>query len=52
MFYENIGIYWVISWSKNYIYIKGKKNPYEIKDNLMYVEILYPDDNYVYCSSI
>lgn len=45
---ENGQAYWVISWSKNYIYIKGKENPYEIENDLMYVEILYPDDNSVY----
>ena len=32
---ENGQNYWVISWSKNYIFIKGKKNPYEIEDNLI-----------------
>lgn len=44
--------YWVISWSKNCIYIKGRKNLYEIEDNLMYVEILYPDDNSIYMVAV
>ena len=42
---ENGRKYWIISWSKNYIYINGSKNPYDIKDNLMFVEILYPDES-------
>lgn len=42
---ENGRKYWIISWSKNYIYINGNKNPYDIKDNLMFVEILYPDES-------
>ncbi len=42
---ENGRKYWIISWSKNYIYINGNKNPYNIKDNLMFVEILYPDES-------
>lgn len=42
---ENGQKYWIISWSKNYIYINGNKNPYNIKDNLMFVEILYPDES-------
>ena len=31
--------YWVISWSKNIIYINGKENPYEIDNDIMYVTI-------------
>lgn len=42
---ENGKKYWVVSWRKNCIYIEGRKNPYEIENNLMYVEILYPEDN-------
>lgn len=42
---ENGRKYWIISWSKNYVYINGNKNPYYIKDNLMFVEILYPDES-------
>lgn len=49
---ENGQPYWVISWSKNFIYIKGRKNPYEIEDNLMYVEILYPEDNSLYMVAV
>lgn len=49
---ENGQPYWVISWSKNFIYIKGRKNPYEILDNLMYVEILYPEDNSLYMVAV
>lgn len=49
---ENGQPYWVISWSKNFIYIKGRKNPYEIVDNLMYVEILYPEDNSLYMVAV
>ena len=49
---ENGQPYWVISWSKNYIYIKGRKNPYEIQGNLMYVEILYPEDNSIYMVAV
>lgn len=38
--------YWVISWSKNIIYINGRENPYEVEGNLMYVTIkgLYGDN--------
>ena len=49
---ENGQPYWIISWTKNIIYIKGRKNPYEIENNLMYVEILYPDDNSVYMVAV
>lgn len=49
---ENGQSYWVISWSKNCIYINGRKNPYEIENNLMYVEILYPDDNSIYMVAV
>lgn len=49
---ENGQPYWVISWSKNFIYIKERKNPYEIVDNLMYVEILYPEDNSLYMVAV
>lgn len=49
---ENGQPYWVISWSKNFIYIKGRKNPYEIVDDLMYVEILYPEDNSLYMVAV
>lgn len=41
---ENGEKYWIISWSKNYIYIKGKENTYEIDGKYMYIEILYPED--------
>lgn len=36
---ENGEKYWVISWSKNIIYINGRENPYEIENNLMFVKI-------------
>lgn len=44
--------YWVISWTKNIVYIKGRENPYEIKGNTMYVKILYPDDNSLYMVAV
>lgn len=31
--------YWVISWSKNIIYINDQENPYEIENDLMFVKI-------------
>lgn len=31
--------YWVISWTKNILYIKGRENPYEIENDLMFVTI-------------
>ena len=49
---ENGQSYWVISWSKDFIYINGRKNPYEIEGNLMYVEILYPEDNALYMVAV
>ena len=49
---ENGQKYWVISWSKNFIYIQGRKNPYTIEGNLMYVEILYPEDNSLYMVAV
>lgn len=49
---ENGKKYWVVSWSKNCIYIEGRKNPYEIENNLMYVEILYPEDNSIYMIAV
>lgn len=32
--------YWVISWTKGYINIKGVQNPYEIENDLMFVGIV------------
>lgn len=49
---ENGKKYWIISWSKNVIYIKEKENPYEIEDNYMYVEILYPEDKSIYIVAV
>ena len=49
---ENGRKYWVVSWSKNCIYIKDRKNPYEIEGDLMYVEILYPEDDSVYMVAV
>lgn len=37
--------YWVIKWTKGFIYIKDNPCPYEIKDNKMYLKILDPKDN-------
>lgn len=31
--------YWVISWTKDILYINGRENPYEIENNMMYVTI-------------
>ena len=44
--------YWVISWTKNIVYIKGRENLYEIKGNTMYAKILYPDDNSLYMVAV
>lgn len=37
--------YWVISWTKDIIYINGRENHYEIEDNLMYVHLTAPFEN-------
>lgn len=41
--------YWVISWTKGYIYINNKPYAYEVSDNKMYVTLtgLYSDDEKV-----
>ena len=31
--------YWVISWTKDYIYIKGKANKYTLDNDIMFVEL-------------
>lgn len=49
---ENGEKYWIISWSKNYIYIKGKENTYEIDGKYMYIEILYPEDKSLYMVAV
>lgn len=36
--------YWVISWTKGNIYINNISNPYQIEDNLMFVNIKSPVD--------
>lgn len=41
---ENGMEYWVISWTKDIIYVCGNANPYEIKDNLMFVKFVSPVD--------
>lgn len=40
--------YWVLSWSKGYIDIKGRKNPYEIIDNYMFVGVVDYKDGKIY----
>lgn len=40
--------YWVIKWTKGFIYIKDNPCPYEIKDNIMYIKIIDPKDNKFY----
>lgn len=37
---ENGQEYWVVSWTKGYINIKGVQNPYEIEEDLMFVGIV------------
>lgn len=49
---ENGKKYWIISWTKDFIYIKGKSNPYEIDGNYMYIEILYPEDKSLYMVAV
>ena len=44
--------YWVISWTKGYIYIRGKENPYTIENDRMYVKIVYPEDNSLYMVAV
>lgn len=40
--------YWVISWSKDIIYINDRENPYEIDNDLMFVKVmgLFDDTEY------
>lgn len=40
--------YWVIRWTRSYIIINDRKNPYEIEDNLMFVKIYGIFDNSEY----
>ena len=42
--------YWVISWTLNYIIINGRKNPYEIENDLMFVKVygIFEDSEYKY----
>ena len=49
---ENGKKYWVINWTKGIIYIRGQKNTYTIKEDKMYVKILYPDDNSLYMVAV
>jgi DNA-binding transcriptional MerR regulator len=51
-FLENGQPYWIISWSKNKLFIRGIENRYEIEDDLMYVEILYPEDKSIYMVAV
>lgn len=41
--------YWVISWTKDIIYINGRENKYEIENDLMYVYIkdIFNENEYV-----
>lgn len=47
---ENGKRYWVISWTKDYIIINGRKNPYEIENDLMFVKVygIFDDSEYKY----
>lgn len=47
---ENGKRYWVIAWTKSYIIINGKKNPYEIENDLMFVKVygIFDDSEYKY----
>ena len=47
---ENGKRYWVIAWTKGYIIINGKKNPYEIENDLMFVKVygIFDDGEYKY----
>ena len=49
---ENGQKYWVISWTKGTIYIRGQENSYTIKNDTMYVKIVYPDDNSLYMVAV
>lgn len=40
--------YWVISWTKGYVLIKDRKNPYEIIDGRMFVGVVDYKDGKVY----
>lgn len=40
--------YWVIKWTKGFIYIKDNPCPYELKEDKMYIKILDPKDNTFY----
>ncbi len=42
--------YWVISWTKGAIFIKNRRNPYEIIGNNMIVALTY--NNEVYCYAV
>ena len=44
--------YWVINWTKGIIYIRGQENTYSIINDIMYVKILYPDDNSLYMVAV
>ena len=44
--------YWVISWTKDIIYLAGKACPYEINDNKMYVKIQDDLDENMYKVSV
>lgn len=47
---ENGKRYWVIKWTKDYIIINGRKNPYEIENDLMFVKVydIFDDSEYKY----
>lgn len=40
--------YWVIKWTKGYIYINRRACPYELNDNKMYLKILDAYDDTIY----
>lgn len=49
---ENGEEYWVISWTKGIIYICDRENPYENKNEYMYVKLIDPTDKDEYKTCI
>ena len=44
--------YWVISWSKNIVFINGNPNPYIIENGLMYLNVVDPFDKNEYVVAV
>lgn len=40
--------YWVVSWTKDIVYIKDRKNPYQIENDLMFIGVTDYKDGNVY----